>query len=239
MAVALASAAFAQTNERVFQLAHIKTPQARQEMVNVLRTVGDGSDVSQDSAAGTITVNGTASQIALAAWLVGALDQAPDGGMPRSYTYSDPRAPEVRIVYAPLAPNPQALQELVNAVRSVSEIQRIMILNSERALAMRGSTEQVALAEWLVANLDKAASQSAGKAFVDYGAPFGPSQETVRLFSFPETAAPEALIQLMTDIRSQTGMPRVVACVAVRAITVRGTADQIAEAERLVRASKM
>ncbi len=50
---------------------------------------------------------------------------------------------------------PQELQEIVNAVRSVSELQRVVAYNSQNAIIVRGETDQVALAEKMIRDLDK------------------------------------------------------------------------------------
>ena len=50
---------------------------------------------------------------------------------------------------------PQELQEIVNAVRSVSELQRVVAYNSQNAIIVRGEADQVALAEKMILDLDK------------------------------------------------------------------------------------
>jgi general secretion pathway protein D len=50
---------------------------------------------------------------------------------------------------------PQELQEIVNAVRSVSELQRVVAYNSQNAIIVRGEADQVALAEKMIMDLDK------------------------------------------------------------------------------------
>jgi general secretion pathway protein D len=50
---------------------------------------------------------------------------------------------------------PQELQEIVNAVRSVSELQRVVAYNSQNAIIVRGEADQVALAEKMIRDLDK------------------------------------------------------------------------------------
>jgi general secretion pathway protein D len=50
---------------------------------------------------------------------------------------------------------PQELQEIVNAVRSVAELQRVVAYNSQNAIIVRGETDQVALAEKMIHDLDK------------------------------------------------------------------------------------
>ncbi len=50
---------------------------------------------------------------------------------------------------------PQELQEIVNAVRSVAELQRVVAYNSQNAIIVRGETDQVALAGKMIHDLDK------------------------------------------------------------------------------------
>ncbi len=54
---------------------------------------------------------------------------------------------------------PQELQEIVNAVRSVAELQRVVAYNSQNAIIVRGETDQVALAEKMIHDLDKPRSE--------------------------------------------------------------------------------
>jgi general secretion pathway protein D len=50
---------------------------------------------------------------------------------------------------------PQEIQEIVNAIRSVSELQRVVPYNSQNAIIVRGEADQVALAEKMIQDLDK------------------------------------------------------------------------------------
>ena len=51
---------------------------------------------------------------------------------------------------------PTELQDVVNAIRAVLDVQRVQQLLSQNALVVRGTPDQIALAETLVADLDKA-----------------------------------------------------------------------------------
>src|ERR1700685_117328 len=51
---------------------------------------------------------------------------------------------------------PTELQDVVNAIRSVLDVQRVQQLLSQNALVVRGTPDQIALAEKLVEDLDKA-----------------------------------------------------------------------------------
>src|SRR6185295_19158038 len=49
----------------------------------------------------------------------------------------------------------QEIQEIVNAIRSVSELQRVVAYPSQNAIIVRGESDQVALAEKMLLDLDK------------------------------------------------------------------------------------
>src|SRR5439155_24450124 len=51
---------------------------------------------------------------------------------------------------------PTELQDVVNAIRAVLDVQRVQQLLSQNALVVRGTPDQIALAQKLVQDLDKA-----------------------------------------------------------------------------------
>jgi len=48
------------------------------------------------------------------------------------------------------------MQELVNAVRSIADVQRVMIDNAIATVTLRGTPAQASMATWLVQELDRA-----------------------------------------------------------------------------------
>jgi general secretion pathway protein D len=54
---------------------------------------------------------------------------------------------------------PQELQEIVNAVRTATEIPRVVAFNPQNAIIVRGEADQVALAEKMIRDLDKPRSE--------------------------------------------------------------------------------
>jgi len=54
---------------------------------------------------------------------------------------------------------PQEIQEIVNAVRSVAELQRVVAFTSQNAIIIRGEADQVALAAKMIHDLDKPRSE--------------------------------------------------------------------------------
>ena len=51
---------------------------------------------------------------------------------------------------------PTELQDMVNAIRSILEVSRIQQLPTQKAIVIRGTPDQVALAEKLITDIDKA-----------------------------------------------------------------------------------
>jgi general secretion pathway protein D len=64
-----------------------------------------------------------------------------------------------KVFYLSNISTPQELQEIVNAVRSVADIQRFFPYNAQNAIIAKGSADQVALAEKLLHDLDKPKSE--------------------------------------------------------------------------------
>jgi general secretion pathway protein D len=61
----------------------------------------------------------------------------------------------LKVFYLSNVNTPQELQEIVNAVRAVTELTRLMPYNSQNAIIARGEADRVALAEKIITDLDK------------------------------------------------------------------------------------
>ena len=64
-----------------------------------------------------------------------------------------------KVFYLSNVNGPQELQEIVNAVRSVADIQRFFPYNAQNAIIAKGSADQMALAEKILHDLDKPKSE--------------------------------------------------------------------------------
>jgi type II secretory pathway component GspD/PulD (secretin) len=222
---------------RIFFLAHATSPQAIQETINALRSIGEIPRISAYTANSAIVLRGSYDQAELAAWMVPLLDQ-PAGVQPAAapleHTYPDPRnATAVRVFRLAHATTPLAMQEIVNAVRSIAEVQRIVGNTPVFTLTLRGTPDEVALAAWIVQELDQQAGTRAATAMDEYP---GPSirGEIVKVSSLAKIRTPEAMQQLVIATRSTAGMQRIVFITAPRALMLRGTAAQMEAAERLI-----
>ncbi|HXM44981.1 MAG TPA: cohesin domain-containing protein [Bryobacteraceae bacterium] len=65
----------------------------------------------------------------------------------------------MKVFYLTNVTTPQELQEIVTAVRSVADIQRLFVYNAQNAIIARGEADRVALAEKIIHDLDKPKSE--------------------------------------------------------------------------------
>lgn len=252
MAVLFASAAAGQEPaerriERTSYLTHIAAAQDFQELATVVRSIGDIREVRVDIAQKTLALGGTVEQAALAEWLVSELDKptgaqssiAPGANpLPHEYRMPGSRDDVVRVFYVRHAGTPENLQELVTAVRSIGDIPRLFVYHAQEAVVLRGTAEQLALAEWLVHELDRPPAAPSPNPRNPHPVPHeyripGGDGEMVRAFYLFD-AGPQDLGKAAAAVRSATGVRAVFVNTAQRAVVMRGTAGQIAVAERLI-----
>ncbi|MGA2589592.1 MAG: cohesin domain-containing protein [Bryobacteraceae bacterium] len=65
----------------------------------------------------------------------------------------------MKVFYLTNPTTPQELQEIVTAVRSVADIQRLFVYNAQNAIIARGEADKIALAEKIIRDLDKPKSE--------------------------------------------------------------------------------
>jgi hypothetical protein len=222
---------------RVFYLTHDETPTDTQEIVNLLRATADIQRVFPYHARGAIALRGTPAQIGLAEWLFSQLDQPvdPQTAKAAAYEYPEPGGgvDAVRVFYLTPGEGRQNTQEIINLIRTTADVQRIFPYTARRAIALRGTPAQIALAEWLFGELNQAASPQANTMDAyQHSAPSG-GGDSVRLFFFTHNETEEDLQEIVNLIRTTADIQRIFPYAARRAIALRGSAAQIALAEWL------
>lgn len=240
------TAAWTQASEQtqVLALAHIESGSGMQEFVNTLHAIVEIRDVTTDAAARTVTVSTTADRIALASLLLNELDR-PEGTHPAAFAVydsvlQDPRNPTVKVLYAPHVTTPQQIQEMVNAVRSLAEVQRITAFTGAGALVLRSTPEQAEFAEWLVREFDSAASAAAPPntsqyTYPDTAQPHPERRATaIRIYHPVNIHMPVDTQEAVNALRSIADLQRVVALSAGPAIALRGSDSQVAVADWLM-----
>jgi hypothetical protein len=235
-----AFAAWGQPSDKVFYFTHLESPQAMQEVTNMVRMIGGIRDVSLDVAKRSLTVKGTADQIAATGWLTAEMDKPGSAPGTRDFPFNDAKAPLAQVVYLSHVDSPQELQEIVNAVRSVTDIQRCSPMNQQKAIVMRGSPEQVKAADWLLGVLDQpAGAQPGGAAGNQYRLAEGVwdarSGLVVRVAALTHADTPDAIQQVVNVTRSIADIQRCFPIMSRRYLILRGSEDQMALADWLLK----
>src|SRR5207247_1168482 len=196
------------------------TVQDFQEVATLVRSIADIRRLFTYNAPRALVMRGTADQVGLAEWLVNTLETAQASA---KLEYGMPSGSEdvVRVFYLAHTGTVQSLQEVATLVRSIGDIRRMFTYNRPRAIAMRGTADQAALAQWLFGELDKLVKDQSAH---EYRLP-GAVEDVVRVFYLPHSGTVQHFQEIATFVRSATQIRRAFTYNAPRALTLRGTAD--------------
>ena len=226
-------------NQQVFTFKHTDTVQDFQEVCNLIRTATMVRDVSTDNAQKTLTVLGTADQLALAGWLYKALDKTPQSQDAAVQEYRAGGDDIVHLYYIANTETVQEFQEIANLVRTSTLIRNAFTYNAARALAVRGTGDQMGLADWLVTELNQPVQQSHSSAPHQYRIPMSSTDaarygDVVRVFYLPNTKTAQDFQEVANLVRATTNIRMAFTYSEPRALALRATSDEIALAAWLV-----
>jgi hypothetical protein len=220
---------------RVFYVNHAARPQELQEIVTCVRSVADIQRVFVYNPMRAAVVRGTNQQISLAAWLVDQLNQPANAAAPSPHEYQLPGDDVARVFELTYPQTPQQWQEIVTLIRSIGDIGRLFIYIDRRAVIVRARAERVALAAWLVSELDKpvdgqgAAHDSTAPH--EYRLSDDPAN-LVRVFYLPGSQSAADRQKVVAQVRANSGIRRLYVYNALGALAVRGTPGEVATAEK-------
>ena len=227
---------------RVFYVNHAARPQELQEIVTCVRSVADIQRVFVYNPMRAAVVRGTNQQISLAAWMVDQLNQPANVAAPSPHEYQLPGDDVAQVFELRYPQTPQQLQEIVVLIRAVGDIQRLFIYNDRRALIVRARAERVALAAWLVSELDKPVDGQAAAHDSTATHEFRLSDDPanlVRVFYLPGSLSAADRQKVVQQVRANSGIRRLFLYNALGALAVRGTAGQVATAEKAIEEMKV
>jgi hypothetical protein len=233
-------ATWGQNSEHVFYFTNLDTPQAFQQVANMVRSVGDIRDVSVDTATRSLTVKGTADQIAAAGWLTAEMDKPGNATGSHEFTFNDPRAPLAQVAYVSHVEDPRDLQDIVNAMRSVLDVQRIFPMSQQKAIVMRALPSQVKAADWVLGVLDQpAVAPPGGVAAPNYRLPEedwdARADLAVRVAALTFVDTLQAVQEVANLVRSMADISRCYPLVSRKFLVMRGNDDQVALAGWLLK----
>jgi type II secretory pathway component GspD/PulD (secretin) len=222
---------------RVFHFAHATQPAQVQAIINVVRTALDINRVFPVMGPGLLVVRGTADQAALADWLVSQLDVSkptPNAAV-EARQFPGVRDPEIRVVHLAHTDSPVGLQELTNTVRAIADMNRVFPVNAAGVVVLRSTADQVALGEWLIGQLDQPAGQQGPAPHQQQlAAAWARSDSEARVFYLTHADTAQAMMDIANAVRKTAKVPRIFTCAQAKAMAVRGTASQMAQAASVI-----
>jgi hypothetical protein len=219
---------------RVFYVPKAETVQDLQEIAVTVRSVAEIRRAFTYNRPRAVVLRGTASQMAMCAWLMNELGDLAPRSTSREYRVADGADDIIRVFYARNVQSVQELQELAVAIRSTTEIRRAFAMHKPRALIFRSRAADIALAEWLMAALDKPGANVT--AMEQYRLPG--DDDVVAVYYVPRAGNAQNLQQTASSVRSTTQIRRMFVYPVPRAVVARGTAAQMAAAEKLFKELK-
>jgi hypothetical protein len=133
-------------------LANMTRPQQQQELLTVLRTVGDIQKVFSYTSSHALVLRSGDTDLQRAEWLIQQLD-LPAGPAAGARTFTAPASDDVtRIFFVPNA-NPQWQQGALNSMRSELNIKKTFSTTTPANVIVRGTADQVAAAaKWMASH---------------------------------------------------------------------------------------
>lgn len=244
--VLLVPVAFAQTPtdanvDRVFHFVHTDAVQEMQEIATVVRSIANAPKASVDSTQKTLTLGGTAVQIALAEWLFNNLDKPANTRQSQApstpeYRVSDSADDIAQVFYLTHTETVQHIQEVATVVRSLVGTRSLFTYNAMRAVAVRGKSWEIALAGWLLSDLDQSTNPQRVQDSAEHVYRLaGGGEDVVRVFYLLHSDTVASFQKIATQVRTTTQVRRLFTYNAPRAVALRGTDDQIAMADKLIK----
>ena len=136
--------------------------------------------------------------------------------------------------YIPNTKTVRDFQEVVTLVRSTADLRYLFTYNAARAVAVRGTDDQIALAKWLCENLDTASIPESANDSALTSIGFRPPATTSSgCFTYPRHHA-GALQETAAEVRQKLVIRRAFTYNVPNALVIRDTAQKISQAEKLI-----
>jgi hypothetical protein len=216
---------------RIFYLPHAATTQDFQEVANAVRTITEIRRAFTYNDGRAMVVRATPEEAAMAEWVARELDQATDTPSSATPEYRIDAKELIRVFHVANAKTVQDFQEMANSMRTMAEIRRVFTYNAGRTTVVRGTPEELGMADWLLRQLDKPGPQM--QASEEFRVP-GAADDVMRVFYLPPGQTTRAFQQSAAQIRTTLEIRRVFTYNSLRALSVRGTESQLALAQHMI-----
>ena len=204
----------------------------------MIRAIADIKQMDTNTEGRSLAIHGSSDQIALTEWLLTNLDAPAGSAKSETRKYQiPPGTDDARFVagfYMPHAGTVWSLQALGTVVRSIGEIRRLFIYTSPKAMVVRGTPEEIDLAEWLLKELDQPVDM-AKPSRREYTVPEpGFPDNVVRVFSLKPNTPTQRLQEIALQVRVTTGARRLFTYNGAKTIALRGTPSQVEQSSQMI-----
>jgi hypothetical protein len=219
-------------NANVFYLRHINTPASMQEFTAAVRSAADLREAVPDAAKWSLIVRDTDWQLRAVEWLVARLDRPAGASGISELWLDDASAPLVQVVNLSHMDELRQMQEIVNAIRAITDIHRLSPVAQQKALILRGALDDVQLADWLVGVMDQPAGVQRGSS-QDYrvSQPSDPRDTRGRgvlAIFLSHLHTPQEVQETINVARAISDITRCMPVSSRNLLVMRGTDEQIA-----------
>ena len=229
---------------RVYHAAHTSTIQELQELATSLRAITELRLLITQNAQRAVVMRGNADLMAVNEWLLSQMDKPRNEPILHSatsqyFTVDQDNRGVLQVFYVAHAKTFQDFHVVSTAMRTIAEVRSAFAYNPSRALALRGSAGQMATAEWLFNQMDQpkrspTTAPPANEAVTrTYRVP-DTIDSVLQVFNVTRAATIADVENAANQIRKATRSPWVFPYDSTGAIVFRGTAAQMAQAERLI-----
>jgi hypothetical protein len=215
----------------VFRLARAGNPRQLQESATLVGNLAEIERVVPCYSQRIVVLRGSSTQMELVAWLFTGIDSPGAGSRAREFQreFQMPGGANdlVRVLPVTNAGSVRDLQEIATLVRSAVEVPRLFVNTAPALLALRGTEEQAAMAEWLVNAVDQQPGSRPAPA-KEYRTSGGGGDDIIRVVHFANAATVQDFQEATTLVRAITAIPHLFIYNAPRIVALRGTASQMA-----------
>jgi hypothetical protein len=213
----------------IFGLKNVQNVVGLQEILTTLRTVADIQKIYQVSAPKILVLRTDPSHLALAEFVIAGVDQLPTARKSpslASFQMTGVRDDSVIVYGLANVSRTFDLQEILTNLRTVLRIQKIYQQSAARYLVIRGSADQIQMAEWLIPRLDTTVPLAGTNRMQ---IPGGQDDVVGVIYLAPDAD----LGDIMKSFRNTTKILNYYQRSSPKALVVRSTADQVAMASNL------
>jgi hypothetical protein len=210
---------------RVFYPARATQTQDLQQLVTAVRSTANVRRIFCTIAPPIVALRGTADEVRMAEWMIHELEQPTPAAGVHELRMPGGGDDVLRVFYLQYGRSPSEIQELTTLIRSIANIPRLFLYHPQSAIAMRGTGQQLGMAEWMLAQLDSPRVRPPARR--DYAIP-GAGDDAIRIHYLAHDLA------LAPQIRATVGIKSLFGNSMQNALILRGRSAELDQATRIV-----